>query len=46
VIVWAEEGHASTVEGLEILVRQAARSFERWTGQKPPIDVMRTAART
>lgn len=34
-----------TVDGLEILVRQGARSFERWTGQAPPLDVMRAAAR-
>jgi shikimate dehydrogenase len=34
----------SVVDGLEILVRQGALSFEIWTGQKPPIDVMRTGA--
>lgn len=33
------------VDGLEILVRQGARSFERWTGQSAPVDAMRTAAR-
>jgi shikimate dehydrogenase len=34
-----------TVDGVEILVRQGARSFERWTGQQPSLDVMRAAAR-
>lgn len=33
------------VDGLEILVRQGALSFERWTGHAPPLDVMRAAAR-
>jgi shikimate dehydrogenase len=35
----------ATVDGLELLVRQGARSFERWTGQAPPLDVLRDAAR-
>jgi shikimate dehydrogenase len=34
-----------TLDGLEILVAQGALSFELWTGQPPPIDVMRRAAR-
>lgn len=34
-----------TVSGLEILVRQGALSFEMWTGVRPPLDVMRAAAR-
>jgi shikimate dehydrogenase len=42
---WAEQAGSRFVDGLEILVRQGARSFEIWTGQKPPLDVMRTAAR-
>lgn len=33
------------VDGLEILVRQGARSFERWTGRAPSLDAMRAAAR-
>jgi shikimate dehydrogenase len=41
----AEAAGVTTVDGLEILVRQGARSFERWTGHSPPLDVMRTAAR-
>ena len=36
---------ATTIDGLEILVQQGALSFEIWTGRKPPLDVMRTAAR-
>lgn len=31
------------VDGLEVLVRQGAASFERWTGLPAPVDVMRTA---
>jgi shikimate dehydrogenase len=33
------------VDGLELLVRQGALSFQRWTGLEPPLDVMRRAAR-
>jgi shikimate dehydrogenase len=36
---------AATVDGIEILVRQGARSFEIWTGQEAPLDTMRAAAR-
>ena len=36
---------AETVDGLEILVRQGARSLEIWTGLKPSLDVMRRAVR-
>ena len=42
---WAREGGARVVDGLEILVRQGALSFQRWTGVEPPLDVMRGAAR-
>ncbi|MCB0202641.1 MAG: shikimate dehydrogenase [Anaerolineae bacterium] len=31
--------------GLEMLVAQGAASFELWTGHKPPLDVMTSAAR-
>lgn len=41
----AEAAGATTVDGLEILVQQGALSFEIWTGRKPPLDVMRAAAR-
>jgi shikimate dehydrogenase len=33
------------VDGLELLVRQGALSFERFTGRAAPLDVMRAAAR-
>ena len=34
------------VDGLEVLVRQGAASFERWTGLPAPLDVMRAAVRS
>jgi shikimate dehydrogenase len=40
---WGEQQGARVVEGLEMLLRQGARSFERWTGQPAPLDVMRGA---
>jgi shikimate dehydrogenase len=42
---WAEAGGAQLVDGLEVLVRQGALAFERWTGQDAPLDTMRKAAR-
>ena len=33
-----------TVDGLEVLVQQGARSFEIWTGRAAPVDAMRGAA--
>jgi shikimate dehydrogenase len=33
----------SVIDGLEVLVRQGAASFERWTGLSAPTDVMRAA---
>src|SRR5690606_12338756 len=41
----AERGGAETVDGLEVLVRQGARSFEIWTGRRPDLGVMRKAVR-
>lgn len=40
----AEATGAETVDGLEILVQQGARSLEIWTGCEPELDVMRRAA--
>lgn len=40
----AEAAGADTVDGLEILVQQGARSLEIWTGRSPDLDVMREAA--
>ncbi len=41
---WAEEAGSRFVGGLEVLVRQGARSFELWTGHPAPVDAMRAAA--
>ncbi len=41
----AEAAGATTVDGLEILVRQGALSLETWTGLPAPVDTMRVAAR-
>jgi shikimate dehydrogenase len=41
---WAEAAGSRVVDGLEVLVRQGARSLERWTGRAAPLDVMRRAA--
>jgi shikimate dehydrogenase len=35
----------AVVDGLELLVRQGALSFERFTGRAAPVEVMRAAAR-
>lgn len=40
---WAERRGARVIDGLEVLVRQGARSLERWTGRPAPIDTMRRA---
>ena len=32
---------ARTIDGLEMLVWQGAIAFEKWTGKKAPVDVMR-----
>jgi shikimate dehydrogenase len=42
---WGEQQGARVVDGLELLLRQGARSFERWTGTAAPLDVMRAALR-
>jgi shikimate dehydrogenase len=36
-------GCRAVIDGLEALVRQGSRSFERWTGVPAPVDVMRAA---
>jgi shikimate dehydrogenase len=41
----ARAAGAETVDGLEILVRQGAASFERWTGVPAPVEVMRSVLR-
>jgi shikimate dehydrogenase len=42
----ARASGATVVDGLEVLVRQGAKSFELWTGVPAPIDVMRRAVRS
>jgi shikimate dehydrogenase len=41
---WAAARGARVVDGLEVLVRQGARSLELWTGRAAPLEVMRRAA--
>jgi shikimate dehydrogenase len=40
----ARERKATTIDGLEILVRQGAESLRIWTGMEPPLEAMRSAA--
>jgi len=37
----AEEAGAKTINGVDMFVWQGALSFERWTGVKAPVDLMR-----
>ncbi|HZT44647.1 MAG TPA: hypothetical protein VFA24_00595 [Gaiellaceae bacterium] len=39
----AREAGATVVTGLEVLVAQGAESFELWTGEPAPVEVMRAA---
>jgi len=43
-LAWAREAGAATIEGLDMLVAQAALQFEHWTGRRAPRQVMRDAA--
>ncbi len=45
VTAWAAARGTPFVDGLEVLVRQGALSFVRWTGKDPPLDLMREAVR-
>jgi len=40
----ARQRNVECAAGLGMLVHQGALSFELWTGQAPPLDVMRRAA--
>jgi shikimate dehydrogenase len=42
----ARAAGAHVVDGLEVLVRQGAASFERWTGVPAPFEIMRRAVRS
>ena len=37
---------AQTINGLGMLIWQGAIAFERWTGQLPPVDIMRATVET
>jgi len=41
----ARQRGATAIEGLEVLVQQGAESLKIWTGEEPPLDAMRQAAR-
>jgi shikimate dehydrogenase len=43
IVEWGERHGARVVDGLEVLVRQGARSLRRWTGEEAPVEVMRSA---
>jgi len=43
VLARAEELGLRTVDGLGMLLHQGAIAFEMWTGEPPPLDVMRSA---
>ncbi|MEI8378197.1 MAG: shikimate dehydrogenase [bacterium] len=38
----ARKRNLRTVEGIDMLIHQGVKAFEIWTGQKPPIDKIRT----
>jgi shikimate 5-dehydrogenase len=40
----AEEAGCLTIGGLEMLVAQAERQFELWTGQRPPQGLFQASA--
>ena len=40
----AEKAGARTINGLEMLIWQGALAFEKWTGMKAPLNVMRRGA--
>jgi shikimate dehydrogenase len=42
---WGTRAGARVVDGLEVLVRQGALSFELWTGRDAPLETMRRGAR-
>jgi shikimate dehydrogenase len=46
VTAWARGRDARITDGLEVLLRQGARSFVRWTGKDAPLDPMRAAIRS
>ena len=45
VTAWARARGTRVTDGLEVLLRQGALSFVRWTGEDPPLNPMREAIR-
>lgn len=45
VTAWARDRGARVIDGLEVLLRQGALSFVRWTGEDAPLNPMREAIR-
>jgi len=45
-LVEAQQAGCTTVDGLPMLVAQAERQFEWWTGQRPATGIMEAALRT
>jgi shikimate dehydrogenase len=45
VTAWGRARGSTVVDGLEVLLRQGARSFVRWTGEDAPVNPMREAIR-
>jgi shikimate dehydrogenase len=45
VTAWARARGARVTDGLEVLLRQGAQSFVRWTGEDAPLEPMRDAIR-
>jgi shikimate dehydrogenase len=41
---WGSQRGARVIDGIEVLVRQGARSLELWTGREAPLETMRAAA--
>jgi shikimate 5-dehydrogenase len=40
----AEADGCMTLGGLDMLIAQAERQFELWTGQRPPLNLYKSAA--
>ena len=45
-VLAARAAGARAIDGLGMLIHQAALSFRLWTGREPPFHVMREAARS
>jgi shikimate dehydrogenase len=43
-LIEAEKAGATIISGLDMLVYQGVIAFEKWTGQRAPVEVMREAA--